>query len=234
MQITIFGTGNFGQLIAKLCPATAEVNLLSLRSCSDSDLKKNLSQTDILFLAIPFSAYDLSLRRIKPFLKSEALVVDVCSVKVIPQKKIEQILPKHQNLLITHPLFGPQSSKNGEQTSGLSLVVCRVDGNLAELVISYCKDYLKLKIIKMDSAEHDRQMANAQALTFFTSEALAELKLGDQILKTPSFEELLDVAHLTEKESADLLSLIQNDNPFAEQIRLKFIDSINRINNKYT
>ncbi|HMS31774.1 MAG TPA: prephenate dehydrogenase/arogenate dehydrogenase family protein [Candidatus Saccharibacteria bacterium] len=234
MTITIFGTGSFGKLIAKLCPQQTKVNLLSLRALSDAELKDTLERTDILFLTIPLSAYQKSLARIKTFLKEETLLVDVCSVKLAPSAKIKELLPEHKNLLITHPLFGPQSSKNGTRTEGLSLVLCHKQGELADRVISYSKSILKLKIVEMDAREHDRQMANAQALTFFVSEVLSKFKFNDQILKTPSFEELLDLRGLAEKESTDLLRLIQNDNPFAQELRNKFITEALKINKKYT
>jgi prephenate dehydrogenase len=233
MTITIFGTGSFGKLITKLCPHQTKVNLLSLRALSDVQLKDTLEQTDILFLAIPFSAYHNSLARIKIFLKEETLLVDVCSVKFKPFDTIKEILPGHKNLLISHPLFGPESSKNGTKTKGLSLVVCHKQGELADKVISYSKDILKLKIVSMDAEEHDKQMANAQALTFFISEVLSKFKFNDQILKTPSFEELLDLKGLAKKESRDLLNLIQNDNLFAQELRNKFIAEALEIHNKY-
>lgn len=233
MTITIFGTGNFGKLIAKLCPSSAKVNLLSLRTLSDVQLKNTLEQTDILFLAIPFSAYNLSLARIKDFLRPETLLVDVCSVKVLPAKKITHVLPDHKNILISHPLFGPQSSKNGTETEGLSLIVCDKFGDLADQVIQFCQDTLKLKVVHMSAEDHDRQMATAHALTFFISEALSSFKLKNQILKTPSFEKLLSLSHLVEAETEDLLNLIQDDNPFAQELRNKFIAEALEVHNKY-
>jgi prephenate dehydrogenase len=233
MTITILGAGNFGTLLAKLCPNNVTINLLSLRMLSHVQLKDTLKQTDILFLAIHFSEYQKSLNRIKPNLKKETLLVDVCSVKLKPFNKIKELLPEHKNLLITHPLFGPDSSKNGTKTEGLSLVVCHQNGELAEKVVSYSKNILKLKIVGMDAREHDRQMANAQALTFFVSEVLSKFKFNDQILRTPSFEELLDLKELAGRESRDLLNLIQNDNPFAEKLRNKFVTEALKLNRNY-
>ena len=233
MNITIFGSGNFGNLIARLCPADVNINLLSLRELSDKELADVLKQTDILFLAIPFSAYTVSLNRIKPELKAETLLVDVCSVKLKPLEAIEKILPDHKNLLITHPLFGPQSSKNGTQTKGLDLIICHNSGELAAQVLAFCEDVLQLDITEMSAAEHDKQMAITHGLTFFISEILGNFKLSEQILKTPSFEKLLAISGLVKVESTDLLNLIQNDNPFTKDIRSKFIEEAARLNNKY-
>lgn len=233
MNITIFGSGNFGNLIAGLCPADVNINLLSLRELSDKELADVLKQTDILFLAIPFSAYAVSLNRIKPELKAETLLVDVCSVKLKPLEAIEKILPEHKNLLITHPLFGPQSSRNGTKTKGLDLIICHNSGELAAQVLAFCKDKLQLNITEMSAAEHDRQMAITQGLTFFISEVLGNFKLSEKILKTPSFEKLLAISGLVKVESTDLLNLIQNDNPFTKDIRSKFIEEATKLNNKY-
>lgn len=233
MNITILGSGNFGNLIAKLCPRDVNVNLLSLRGLSDNGLADVLKQTDILFLAIPFSAYTASLNRIKPELKAETLLVDVCSVKLKPLEAIKKILPEHKNLLITHPLFGPQSSKNGTETKGLDLIICHNSGGLAAQVLAFCKNELQLNIIEMSAAEHDEQMAITQGLTFFISEVLGNFKLSEQILKTPSFEKLLAISGLAKVESNSLLNLIQNDNPFTKDIRSKFIEEAAKLNQKY-
>ena len=233
MNITILGSGNFGNLIAKLCPRDVNVNLLSLRGLSDNGLADVLKQTDILFLAIPFSAYTASLNRIKPSFKAETLLVDVCSVKLKPLEAIKKILPEHKNLLITHPLFGPQSSKNGTETKGLDLIICHNSGGLAAQVLAFCKNELQLNIIEMSAAEHDEQMAITQGLTFFISEVLGNFKLSEQILKTPSFEKLLAISGLAKVESNSLLNLIQNDNPFTKDIRSKFIEEAAKLNQKY-
>ncbi len=233
MNITILGSGNFGNLIAKLCPRDVNVNLLSLRGLSDNGLADVLKQTDILFLAIPFSAYTASLNRIKPSFKAETLLVDVCSVKLKPLEAIKKILPEHKNLLITHPLFGPQSSKNGTETKGLDLIICHNSGGLAAQVLAFCKNELQLNIIEMSPAEHDERMAITQGLTFFISEVLGNFKLSEQILKTPSFEKLLAISGLAKVESTSLLNLIQNDNPFTKDIRSKFIEEAAKLNQKY-
>ena len=58
------------------------------------------------------------LKEVAPFIKPGALVVDVASVKVKPTGWMEQHVPAHADIVGLHPLFGPQSGKNG--IAGLS------------------------------------------------------------------------------------------------------------------
>ncbi|MBA0767638.1 hypothetical protein Gotri_016501, partial [Gossypium trilobum] len=46
-------------------------------------------------------------------LKRQTLFVDVLSVKEHPRNVLLQVLPENMDVLCTHPMFGPESGKNG-------------------------------------------------------------------------------------------------------------------------
>src|SRR5690606_12780512 len=68
-----------------------------------------VAKADVVLLCVPLIAYDQVLPALQPHLARGTLVVDVCSVKVEAEKRLHTGLSGHQNLLLTHPMFGPQS-----------------------------------------------------------------------------------------------------------------------------
>jgi prephenate dehydrogenase len=66
---------------------------------------KDLYQTcDTVFLAVPIDSFEKVCKKHAPFWKNH-LLVDVCSVKVHPQKMLEKYAPADCQILLTHPLF---------------------------------------------------------------------------------------------------------------------------------
>ncbi|MEM6997783.1 MAG: prephenate dehydrogenase/arogenate dehydrogenase family protein [Patescibacteria group bacterium] len=231
-NILILGSGNFGQLLEKLLGKQYRTTLMSVRTSTDEELSAAVSSTNVVVLAIPLKGYDAAISRIAPDLHPGATVMDVCSVKLRPQKLLHELLPDHENWLITHPLFGPQSASAG--TEGLQFIVCEESGDSAAELVSYFKEVLKLDIIRMSADEHDKQMARAQALTFYISEALSMMDVEEQELMTPSYRKLLDVRNLVNHETQDLLDLFQNENPYADTIRGSFLESTGKVRSKYS
>ena len=180
----------------------------------------------VIFLCIPLDAYPQVLDQLAPHLDTETLVVDVCSVKVMPAKLLAKHLPDHKNILLTHPLFGPQSWNNGTQ---LDLVVTSEMDDKAKEIVTYCDKTLGLRILHMTNEEHDKRMAEIHALTFFIARALTKLDLQSEPFMTPSFQKLLDLVALDESHSEALFRTIENGNPFAADERKKFLDELNAI-----
>jgi prephenate dehydrogenase len=76
---------------------------------------------------MPISAMRETLRQVTPLLREDALVVDVCSVKVYPVKWMRELLPDTVSILPTHPMFGPDSA--AESLKDRKIVICpeRID-----------------------------------------------------------------------------------------------------------
>ena len=120
LEIGIIGFGHFGRFIAIHLNKTnkvfvsdkinkyREAQKIGVIFCS----QKEVLSKDILILAVPTSKLKDVLLKIKPHLKKETIIVDICSVKVLPCKLMKRILPENE-IIGTHPLFGPQSGKQG-------------------------------------------------------------------------------------------------------------------------
>jgi prephenate dehydrogenase len=233
MKITsvgIIGLGSFGKLIASLVSANRQVKILGF------DIRKQTAEhvimaklltvaaADIVILAIPLSAYPNVLEKLRLLLPARTLLVDVCSVKIYPEQYIQNYLPDHPNILLTHPLFGPQTAP---PTQGHELIVTKCIGETAHQIVNFCEHELDLKITRVTSKEHDRVMAQIHALTFFVSEGLARMRLPENIpFTTPSYQMLTNLVHFQKTHSKDLFQTVQRGNPFSQTVRRQFIEQL--------
>ncbi len=223
-QISVIGRGGFGALTSSLIPDNIEHS--SFGSKDTVDNIEAIGASDVIILCIPLDAYPAVLDQLAPHLTPATLVVDVCSVKVTPSKLLAKHLPNHENVLLTHPLFGPDSWDNGQQHT---LVVTNKLQGIAEEVIEFCDTTLGLRILHMSNEEHDKRMAEVHALTFFIARALSKLDLQSEPFMTPSFQKLLDLVDLDGSQSEALFRTIENGNPFAAAERIKFLNGLNTI-----
>lgn len=224
--IGIIGRGNFAQLLTKILKSYAsEIDMIG-RSSSESERVK-VFNADIIILSVTFDAYPKVLKELQPKLKENSLLVDVCSIKVKPLSLIQEFFPGHKNLLITHPLFGPQSAR--KSTKNLKLIVCQESGQEATKLLNFCQEKLKLNLVRMSPEEHDKAMAYTHALTFFVSEALHPFQLQEHGITTPSFAKLLSLSQVASLETRELLNSVHKDNPFAGEVRDKFADHVDKL-----
>lgn len=228
--VGIIGFGSFGKFLAEKLSSHAKITVYSEsgRTSSWAAPLEEVARSDYLILAVPLSAYEQVLGSVKEFLRPDTVIVDVCSVKLEPMKKIKSILP-NQPCIATHPMFGPESA--GSSFDGHTLIMCRDQSSSQPYAeIKQFASQLGLEIVEISSDEHDREIAVVQGLTFFIARALKDMKLHEQQLHTPSFARLLNLAKLEEHHSSDLFLTIQNGNPHTAAVRMAFIENIQLLN----
>lgn len=228
-SVGIIGYGSFGKFLAEqLAPhCTVKVYSASGKSNQWAASLEEVAQADYVIPAIPLEAYQGTLKQLKPLLKPETVIVDICSVKEEPMQVMKKLLPDHKHLA-THPLFGPESAKHGLE--GHVLVLCPDASDAAELeYIKQFAEQLKLQVVIMTTTEHDQEMATVHGLTFFIAHALKDMGLHDQKLATPSFKKLLALAELEKHHSQDLFMTIQNGNPRTAAVRQEFLKQANQL-----
>jgi len=231
-EIGIIGFGQFGQFMAQYLALFFDV---SVYDAIDRQIEAEQAGTkwrqfettasrEIVIFAVPLDSLETVLRRALPFLRKDALCLDVCSVKMKPLRLMREILPETVEIVGTHPLFGPQSGREG--IAGMRVALCPLRTNKSEQIKRFLTDDLKLKVFEKSPEEHDREMAHVQALTHFVARALDELHVVDSELATVSYEELMRAARLVSEDSWELFKTIQNGNPFAETKRKTFIEKL--------
>lgn len=230
-SVGIIGYGDFGQLTAGSLKDTLSVKVYSRNSEKvPEELRASLEEVcacDYVVPTIPLGAYDTVLSEVARHIGVQSVIVDICSVKVKPVEFIKKHLPSNK-LVATHPLFGPQTVENGLQN--LTFVVCEdvSDPGQARIVTDFAAE-LGLKVVSMSAEQHDREMAQVHALTFFVARTLLNMNVSDVELKTPSFEKLLSLIELERSHSQELFDTIQGGNPFAGEIRHAFLAEATRL-----
>jgi prephenate dehydrogenase len=231
-EIGIVGFGQFGQFMAQhLAP------FFDVAVCDSADLYREaekigvrwsdfetVAAREIVIFAVPLKSFEPVLRRAVPYLRENALCLDVCSVKMEPLRLMRALLPQSVEIIGTHPLFGPQSGHAGIE--GLRIALCPARTTRAAEVRKFLAADLKLKVLEKSPEEHDREMAHVQALTHFVARALDELHVIDSDLATVSYEELMRAARLVSEDSWELFQTIQLGNPFAATKRRMFIEKL--------
>lgn len=235
-NIGLIGLGSFGQFIVPYLKQDFNVFAFN-RSDRSKDAERlgipyvsleEAASKDIVILCVPVQFMEDMLIKIKDIVKEGAMVVDVSSVKVKPINLMLKYLPDNVEIIGTHPLFGPQSGKNG--IKGLNMVLCPVKTTKARNLERYFSEVLELNVLDRSPEVHDKQMAYVQALTHFVGRAVNEMDIPDVEQKTNAYQSLLDIKRMLGKDSMDLFLTIENENPFAKEVRESFIHELNKLN----
>lgn len=235
-SIGIIGFGSFGAFLAEKLDPHVRVRVSSRRLETvpekwRSDIGE-VAACDYVIPSIPLQTYETVLMQLRPLLSSRTTIVDVCSVKVLPTEIVRRILPEVR-YVATHPLFGPESALN--TLEGHTFIVCGdVSDPEACLQVADFARKLGLNVVDCTAEEHDREMSTVHSLTFFIAQALVDMGLGDVRLRTPSFQKLLELAELERSHSSDLFETIQAGNPFAGEVRRKFIAALDELDTQIT
>ncbi|MDD5192454.1 MAG: prephenate dehydrogenase/arogenate dehydrogenase family protein [Candidatus Nanoarchaeia archaeon] len=235
MEIGIIGFGSFGRLIAKHLKTRAKIYVSDIIN-KEKEAKeigvsfvsvKQAASKEIVILSMPMENLQEILISIKEILQKNALVLDVCSLKVFSCELMKKILPKDVEIIGTHPLFGPQSAPNSIEGSKIAIIPIRT--SRLDEVKSFCES-LGLKVFITTSKEHDKQMASSQALVHFIGQAMENCGIKRTDLSTRTFDKLMDIAEIIRNDTPALFNNMQTMNPFAKEVREKFLDELNKIN----
>ena len=234
MEIGIFGFGQFGRFIAEILNKDCNVCVYDNHSRTELAAQIGVKLVDmetllrqkVIILSIPISKTEKLLREIAPGLKKGQLVVDVCSVKVLPSEWMLKYLPEGVEILATHPLFGPQSAKENRGIRGFKMVLCpvRINATKYKAIRGYLKKR-RLKIFEMTPDEHDIIMAQTQCISHFIGRALHDFGVKQQDITTPSYERLYSVVGQVSEDTTQLFKDMNKYNPHAKSMRKKLIKS---------
>jgi prephenate dehydrogenase len=225
----LIGFGQFGQLAARRLKSHFDVLVSDAADGAEAEARamgvgfgtvEQAAAREIVIVAVPVRVMRAVFEQIAPHLRPGALVIDVGSVKMLPSQWMLEALPESVDIVATHPLFGPQSAKNG--LAGLRLVVCPIRGDRFECVADFGRS-LGLTVNVTTPEAHDREMAYVQALTHLIGRSLVNLDIPDEQMKTPSYQHLLELCSLVGGDSFELFAAIQTQNPFASEVAESFV-----------
>lgn len=232
----ILGFGAFGEFMAKHLKPYFSVTVYDPRDLSE--IAKSIgvnfgtlqeaASGDIVVFAVPVQFLEGLVSEAKLFLKPGALVMDVSSVKVKPVEIMTRLLPDNVDIVATHPLFGPQSA-GGDIKPGFNFVLCPIRTSRLEEIKDFLEKNFGLNILERTPEEHDKQMAYAQGLTHLIGRALKLMDIPDIDQKTIAYGHLLQVKELVGKDSLELFLTIENENPYAREVRDAFLSRLEEL-----
>lgn len=175
----------------------------------------------VVVLAVPVARLAEAARAIAPHLQPGALVIEVCSIKTHPLAVLRGILPDGVELLGTHPLFGPQSGRDG--IAGLRMVLCPDRPSPRTRLAARLLRRLGLAVVSMTPEEHDRQMAWVQGLTHLVARLVHSLDMPALPHTTASFDHLLQATAMVSQDSEALFRTITDDNPYVAEVKAQLL-----------
>ena len=221
LKVAIVGFGNFGQFLAKTFVQQGHsVLAYSRANYSDAAQKLGVSyfsnaddlceeHPEVIVLCTSILSTEKVLKSL-PFqrLKRSTLFVDVLSVKEFPRNLFLQHLPSHFDILCTHPMFGPESGKNGWNQLAFVFEKVRIGSEGSR--VSRCDKFLDIfaregcRMVEMSCAEHDWYAAGSQFITHTMGRVLERLGMESTPVNTKGYETLLNLVENTAGDSFDL------------------------------
>lgn len=237
LNLGLIGFGRFGQFAAKHLRSRLHLFVWDLKDQRKKAASLGLTWATLeeaascqaVLLAVPISEMPTTLAQVVPYLRPGALLMDACSVKMIPVEWMLAAAPSEVDVIGTHPLFGPQTGRAGIE--GLTIVVCPARCARPETLSRFLAG-MGLEVIVSSPEEHDRQMAHAQALTHFVARGLSSAGVSEQPMRTATFDRLLGVVEDLMQDSPDLFHDLQTMNPFAAEARRRLLESLRRIDDQ--
>lgn len=231
-SVSIIGFGRFGKTLYRLLkddfsitiyqrkPLSPEEKLLLNKTAKIASSLEEVYISDCVFFAVPISSFASVIKSHKKYFKKDQLLVDVLSVKVHPQKIFEKYVKKTDSyFLLTHPMFGPDSSRDGFKD--LPLILSK--GTAPIQLYDFWKKFFNgkgLHIVELSPEEHDRLAANSQGLTHFVGRLLEEMKFKKGPIDSLGTKKLLEIEEQTCNDTWQLFTDLQHYNPFTKHMRL--------------
>ena len=221
LTVGVVGFGRFGKYIAERMSNWG----FKVYATSRRDYSKDVLNTDITFLnqddfintsidIVVFAPSILSFKAVIDSFPSEfykgKLVVDVLSVKLYPQEVLRNL--KGCDILLTHPMFGPDSGKYswwGKKFVYTKEVI--KEQERCNTFINFWREQ-GCEIIEMSCEEHDASVANSQFLTHFIGRTLELLDCKNTRIDTDGYESLLKIKEYTVNDSWDLFVALSKYN----------------------
>lgn len=182
-------------------------------------------QRDIVFLTVSISAIPAVLDQIAPRIRTDATVVDTCSVKLFPVAEMEARLPKSVDIIASHPMFGPDSA--GERTDKLPMITWPIrDVYQRYASMTRTLGHLRMRIVEMSPDEHDREAAFSQGVTHLVGRVLDEMDLTESPIATLGYTRLMQVREQTCNDPIQLFRDLQRFNPYTKAMRQRFSNAL--------
>lgn len=234
-SIGIIGFGAFGKLAAQHLATHTTVKVWDIaaeapQTANDPGLFAPLADvaaSDIVILAVPVLEVSGVARKISPYLRHNCVVVDVGSVKLLTANAMIENLPATVEIVGTHPLFGPQSARNGIR--GHKIAVCNVRGRSHLRIAALLKHVMGLRVFQVTPDQHDKELAVVQGLTHLVAGVLNQLGPLPTRLTTVSYDLMMEAIAMVKNDPSNVFDAIERQNPYVANVRSEFLSVANKL-----
>jgi prephenate dehydrogenase len=240
IEFSIIGLGRFGSFWAKHLSRFYKTSFYDINEEKKTgveqygewaSLKENLAK-DFIFLTIP-------IRRLAEFLKENrsrfrpgSVVIDCASVKMAVVDWFEQYLPGNVFYAASHPLFGPDSARNGLQGQSITLQPVRIPFQKYHLLVELFSEKMGLQVLNLPAEEHDRLMAWNLSLIHHLGRTFHAMQISKLPLMMYNLSHMNRIAGIAANDTEELFQDFYRFNPFAAQIRDRFLECFKMIDSK--
>ncbi len=231
-RVGVLGYGRFGSALCDLLeeaafPVAAWDPLVEVpANRSLGGVRDVVEGSRFLLLATPVEAQRSTLENIRPLLTPNQVVLDVGSVKVLPERWMAEVLGDEIPWIATHPLFGPDSLARGERPLRVVVVPSTRHPAALQAVLAFFAR-LGCTVIQQEAEAHDRAMAEAHALGFFIAKGLLDSGVTfESDIVPPSAQGLARLIHAVRVDAGHLLGTLHRENPFASQCRKDLVEAL--------
>ena len=239
-KIGVIGFGMFGKFLCEELLKDFEVNIYSPHFKPDlnkpnlkqvSDLKELAEASDFIIPCVPISKFENLILELKPLLKENTILMDVCSVKEYPVEIMKKHITADVQIISTHPLFGPKPFEKRRTLKGSRMVVSNItaQNDVYLNVVAFFKS-LEIEVIEMDAKDHDLLMARSQFFTQLVRHAANKQELHATQIDTPAAEllfEAIDNIGTSENLLIDMLKY----NHYCQEVLYKTISTLTELKN---
>lgn len=242
-QVSIIGFGRFGQTLYRLLKDDFEVIIFDKAGIDPatahftkntilSDEPSQVYASDVIFYAVPISEFEALIASHQKYFRPDQLLIDVLAVKLYPAKIFKEYLTGTKTqAILTHPMFGPDSSRDG--FAGLPIVMDKFLANDSNY--EYWKAFFEskqLRVVELTPEQHDKMSANSIGLTHFLGRLLEEYKFEATPIDSLGAKKLLEIKTQVCNDTWQLFIDMQHYNPHTKAMRLKLGDAYDKIYNK--
>lgn len=227
MNIGVYGLGRFGAFWAKELAKQNNSKVYGYSRHKKAEIEgviqveeeEFFSTCNVIYFCVAISSFETVIKSIKGKVKEGTVIIDTCSVKVYPAKIMRENLPQGVFSIASHPMFGPDSGKNG--VKGLPLVIFPIScpKDIYNKILTDFKSW-QLEVLEMSPDSHDREAAWSQGITHFVGRVLDELALQPTELATTGYRRLMSIVEQTCNDPIQLFHDLQKYNPYAKQMRM--------------
>jgi len=242
-KVSIIGFGRFGRVLYRLIKDDFTVTIFNRSRIDLSDLElnhttviakdlKQVYQNETIFFCVPISSFEGVIKAHRKYFQKHHLLIDVLSVKLHPLNVFSKYLKGSKTqALLTHPMFGPDSSR--WSFAGLPIIIDQFRTD--EATYNFWKEYFqkkKLTVIEMSAREHDKLAASSQGLTHFIGRLLKAVDFHATTIDSLGTKKLLEVKEQTCNDTWELFNDLQHYNPYTRKMRITLGKKFDRLYNK--